>query len=121
MQEGFGAWTWACALHNTYSDWIVGVLDTMEMYDRALLEADWSQKPRAGIRGGGGGHVKYVNTLGLERAGFQHVFGARRTREASDGISQRISYTAMNGSRARCANNSEGNRGYGTGLRESAC
>jgi predicted amidohydrolase YtcJ len=29
MQEGFGA----CAFHNTYSDWIVGVLNEVEDYD----------------------------------------------------------------------------------------
>jgi predicted amidohydrolase YtcJ len=64
MQEGFGA----CAFHNTYSDWIIGVLNEVEDYDRELLDQDWPNNPV--LIHGGGGHLKYLNTLGLERAGF---------------------------------------------------
>jgi predicted amidohydrolase YtcJ len=64
MQEGFGA----CAFHNTYSDWIIGVLNEVEDYDRELIDQDWPNNPV--LIHAGGGHLKYLNTLGLERAGF---------------------------------------------------
>jgi predicted amidohydrolase YtcJ len=64
MQEGFDA----CAFHNTYSDWIIGVLNEVEDYDRELIDKDWPNNPV--LIHAGGGHLKYLNTLGLERAGF---------------------------------------------------
>ncbi|CBX90124.1 hypothetical protein IAQ61_001585 [Plenodomus lingam] len=64
MHEGFGA----CAFHHTYEDWIVGVLDLVEDYDRSLLDGDWPDNPV--LVHGGGGHVKYLNTAALERLGF---------------------------------------------------
>lgn len=64
MHEGHAA----CAFHNTYADWIVGVLLEIEEYDRSMLDQDWPDNPV--LLHGGGGHVKYLNTLGLERAGF---------------------------------------------------
>jgi hypothetical protein len=37
MQAGIGA----CGFHNTYSDWIIGVLNEVEDYGWELLDQDW--------------------------------------------------------------------------------
>ncbi|KAI9164202.1 hypothetical protein HJFPF1_05842 [Paramyrothecium foliicola] len=55
--------------NNTVQEhWIVGVLDHIENYDRSILDEDWPDNPV--LIHGGGGHIKYLNTLGLERVGF---------------------------------------------------
>ena len=64
MKSGLGG----CAFHGVHSDWIIGVLFEIENYDRALLDDVWPDKPV--LIHANGGHLKYLNTKGLERAGF---------------------------------------------------
>ncbi|KAM6513192.1 hypothetical protein FALCPG4_015654 [Fusarium falciforme] len=84
MMERMKSGSCACAFHGAYSDWIVGVLYEAQDFDRADLDQEWPNNPV--IIHGGGGHSKYLNTLGLQRAGFdiasepdaEHAYFLRR-------------------------------------------
>ncbi|KAL9564057.1 hypothetical protein ACKAV7_011831 [Fusarium commune] len=84
MMERMKSGSCACAFHGAYSDWIVGVLYEAQDFDRADLDQEWPNNPV--IIHGGGGHSKYLNTLGLQRAGFdiasepdaEHAYVLRR-------------------------------------------
>lgn len=57
-----------CSHHAGPSDWIIGVLLEIENYDRSILDEEWPDRPV--FIHAYGGHMKYLNTAALEKAGF---------------------------------------------------